>query len=629
MKICYLANDFDAPGCYRCLFPGRRLADRGHTVTQPPYEETVTEEGRYHVRYEVNLAPATPEADIWVLQQRKERMWPQEGIRLLRQQGIAVAADVDDYYENLPVYNPSAVGSHPYRRGDQVISKRERDFAVKNPEAYVRRLGITGEPAKDLIRVLRKGKFPKNPFNRDYMHEGFKQVDAMSVSTPFLKKAYSKLNPNITVIRNYLEWDMWADITPAYLQKRERKRVGYMGAFKYRQGDLDVIREVIPLFLREHPEVDFVANSVGVHDYLKVPKEQRITYPERPFRPRAEVVNKYGQKVEETHFALHEITNVMDVGLVPLALNDLNQAKSHLKGMEYNACGIPFIASPTGSYKDYWVDEGRNGLLAYSKYDWYDLMGLLLKYDDLRQEMGVFGRKKAEMNSLQENIGEWESFYLGLLGDDFHTLARRAQKQGAIQKVGELAPLLSFLARRKPRVVVEIGSARGGTFWAWCQVASDDATIVSIDLPGGDFGGSELDKVARGEPDKYGHRNTDRMRSYAREQQKAAFIRGNSQSPETRRKLQTILRGQPIDFLMIDGDHAYEGVRRDYELYRDLVRDGGAIAFHDILPHGSQNASEVDKLWEEVKFDYESIEFCTPDEDWGWGRWGGIGVLLK
>jgi predicted O-methyltransferase YrrM len=36
-----------------------------------------------------------------------------------------------------------------------------------------------------------------------------------------------------------------------------------------------------------------------------------------------------------------------------------------------------------------------------------------------------------------------------------------------------------------------------------------------------------------------------------------------------------------LDLLFIDGDHSYEGVKRDYELYVSKVKPGGLILFHD------------------------------------------------
>ena len=36
-----------------------------------------------------------------------------------------------------------------------------------------------------------------------------------------------------------------------------------------------------------------------------------------------------------------------------------------------------------------------------------------------------------------------------------------------------------------------------------------------------------------------------------------------------------------IDFLFIDGDHSYEGVKKDFELYSSIVNDNGIIVIHD------------------------------------------------
>lgn len=39
----------------------------------------------------------------------------------------------------------------------------------------------------------------------------------------------------------------------------------------------------------------------------------------------------------------------------------------------------------------------------------------------------------------------------------------------------------------------------------------------------------------------------------------------------------------PIDLLLIDGEHSYEGTRDDFENWSPLVADGGTILFHDAL----------------------------------------------
>lgn len=593
MNICYLASDFDAPGFYRSLSPGRQLAKRGHRVTMPPYTENDMPDGRLGIEYKIDLHPPNPMSDIWVLQQRKERMWPQGGIMALRNHGIVTVAECDDNYLEVPHYNPAFYGTHPYRTKDGRIRNRAERRAIQK---------ATG------IKLSRES----NAHNREHLHKGFEMVDAITVSTPYLKEVYSRYNPNIQVIRNYLDWEMWEDVPLQYEVERERVRIGYMGVFGFRRGDLDIIKPVIRPFLLKHPNVDFVASSEEVQDYLDIPKDRRITTGQVDFRS----------------MRLPEITAVMDVGLVPLVMNGLNQGKSHLKGMEYNACGIPFVASPTESYKEYWCEEGRNGFLAGSAEDWLGRLHLLVSDEQLRREMGSYGRSLASRSTIQEHVGEWESFYLGLLGGEEETLARQTLLRGAIQKTGELAGLLKILKGRRLKTIVEIGSARGGTFWAWCQIADDDAFLVSIDLPGADFSAPETQNKTPEQMEQYSKVVDGKMMSYLREDQKAVLIRGDSHSPLVVSELEKALNGREIDFLFIDGDHSYNGCKSDYDLYSPFVADGGVIAFHDIIGRPQQKECRVPEVWSELRAKNRCVELYD-DNSWGYGRWAGIGVLYK
>ena len=69
-------------------------------------------------------------------------------------------------------------------------------------------------------------------------------------------------------------------------------------------------------------------------------------------------------------------------------------------------------------------------------------------------------------------------------------------------------------------------------------------------------------------------------------------------------KIKAILRDNKVDFLFIDDDHSYEGIKKDFEMYSPLVRKGGIIAFHDIVPSGYPT---VYKFWNEVKYEYLEI----------------------
>jgi hypothetical protein len=42
-----------------------------------------------------------------------------------------------------------------------------------------------------------------------------------------------------------------------------------------------------------------------------------------------------------------------------------------------------------------------------------------------------------------------------------------------------------------------------------------------------------------------------------------------------------VLQDIKIDFLFIDGDHSYDGVKKDFDLYSKLLSDSGVIVLHD------------------------------------------------
>jgi predicted O-methyltransferase YrrM len=180
-----------------------------------------------------------------------------------------------------------------------------------------------------------------------------------------------------------------------------------------------------------------------------------------------------------------------------------------------------------------------------------------------------------------------------------------------IQVKYEIAKLLEIVVELRPKVVLEIGTARGGTLFLFTRAADPDAKIISIDLPGGPFGGG------------YPKWRTALYRSFAKGGQEIYLLRKSSHDPRTLYEVKRILGRERVDFLFIDGDHTYEGVKRDFEMYSPLVREGGIVAFHDICPHPPETKCEVNRFWNEIKQRYKFAEIV---EDWD-QKWAGIGVL--
>jgi cephalosporin hydroxylase len=174
----------------------------------------------------------------------------------------------------------------------------------------------------------------------------------------------------------------------------------------------------------------------------------------------------------------------------------------------------------------------------------------------------------------------------------------------------ELFELLKILDEKKPKYILEIGTAYGGTLFLFTRVTSDNAVIISIDLPSGSFGGG------------YSKARIPLYIEFALNNQQIHLIRKDSHKEETLEEIKDILNGNELDFLFIDGDHTYEGVKRDFKLYSPMVKRNGTIALHDIVGSNIKGC-EVSKFWEEIKSKHDNIEIA---EDWK-QNWAGIGVI--
>lgn len=370
MRICLLPSDTWGVGSYRVLFPGRELEKRGHEVVShldrtqlarwDPAGGNIPLVNVYDFDRETARPSRLFDADSYVFQRRMERISP-AAIRQLRRCGKHVVGELDDNYDDLPVSSP----------GWKVLRKHPDKLSV------------------------------------DWLNEGLRFCNLVTVSTPALQEHYSRYNGNVQVLPNFLDWDMWRDVTPQYEVERPKVRVGWMGWLRWRGDDLERLRSWIGPWLQQHPNVEFVsvgelggnrksrreAGHVSVHDYLRIPRAQRVTVRGAPFQ------------------RLPEITATIDIGLVPLEPSEFNECKSYLKGLEYAACGIPCVASPSQQYREF-VREGVDGFLAANPGDWVGRLDELVGDDDLRRQMGRAALEKARSLTIGRHWRLWEQAWM-------------------------------------------------------------------------------------------------------------------------------------------------------------------------------------------------------------------------
>ncbi|MCB2214906.1 class I SAM-dependent methyltransferase [Desulfofustis glycolicus] len=173
-----------------------------------------------------------------------------------------------------------------------------------------------------------------------------------------------------------------------------------------------------------------------------------------------------------------------------------------------------------------------------------------------------------------------------------------------LQLPSEITRLAEAVAAIKPRIILEIGTASGGTALIWAALASE--RVISCDLI--DMS-RQRPLFSRFPPPGSSCR--------------VILLSGNSHDPSFRERVAGELAGYQVDFLFIDGDHTEAGVTADYEDYRGFVRPGGLIAFHDILENQPLPTNQVYHLWKRLKQRAPTEEFVTEGNQSGFG----IGLL--
>ena len=97
------------------------------------------------------------------------------------------------------------------------------------------------------------------------------------------------------------------------------------------------------------------------------------------------------------------------VGIMPLTDDDFSRGKSAYKLLQYQACGLPLLASPVGENKRV-VLPGINGFLADSAEQWLQAFSTLEQDKKLYEQYSAGAKKQAYEYSLQKYIAIYKDF---------------------------------------------------------------------------------------------------------------------------------------------------------------------------------------------------------------------------
>ena len=202
--------------------------------------------------------------------------------------------------------------------------------------------------------------------NRNHYRKILARSSGIIVSTPYLAERLGDLN-RCEVVPNAVEMTAFEAVRGHHLDRLdagEPPTIGWVGATPFRSGDLETLKGIMGPFLDRHDLAFHHSGHVpgrNVHAPVSLgldPSHEITVLPMAPIRDYPAL------------FA------PIDVGLVPLRDAPFNRAKSWIKGLEYAAAAVPFVAQDLPAYQALRA-EGI-GLTARRPKDWPKRLGALL-----------------------------------------------------------------------------------------------------------------------------------------------------------------------------------------------------------------------------------------------------------
>jgi len=206
--------------------------------------------------------------------------------------------------------------------------------------------------------------------NREHYRDVIMQADRVTVSTEFLRERYAQMRDNVVLVRNTID----VSVTQKRPVMNRKPVIGWVGGIPWRGGDLETLQSWLPDFLEKH---DLMFHHSGHMPDHRTFAELSGVNPERVTTSSMQPMNQYYLRS----------FNDYDIGIVPLNDIPFNHAKSNLKGLEYAASGIPFVAQGLPEYRNLY--ESGVGRIADTPEQWVSHLEDLLDYKTRKREAAI------------------------------------------------------------------------------------------------------------------------------------------------------------------------------------------------------------------------------------------------
>lgn len=380
MKILAIERDNTACNFYRILTPLHKLDEQGHA------EVTFVREAQLADPSAVNLALLS---DVIVFHRPATETWF-NFIKTCRKHGKLIVSDYDD-----DPFNTSPLNPYYSQVGVEEVMWEWPD----GTREWLWSEDMVSPTGNKIFNIER------NINHRDMFRLNFKKSDLVSCTTDLLRQEFLKVNKNVAVLPNCIDFDFWPK-APEMVKKEVR--IGWQGGSSHYE-DLYLIKDIIIDTLKKHPNAKFIYfGDMRFQGLFKDAPQNQIEW--HPW---------VGHATYPYKLALMNL----DIGLCPLVDNQFNRNKSAIKWMEYSVMGIATIASNIPPYAPV-MENGRDGLLVSDEPgQWKDALSELIGNPEKRKALAKNAYDKVyEHHNIETKARLWAEAYQNIMKGDLQTV---------------------------------------------------------------------------------------------------------------------------------------------------------------------------------------------------------------
>jgi len=279
----------------------------------------------------------------------------------------------------------------------------QRLFATPENLPFIENVRKTGKPLVYELDDLLIDLPPSNPNYtfamrcRPALVESISKAAAVTVSTEELRAELLSTNPNIYVLPNLLNEDIWKRPCP---RGDGRVVVGFTGTATHHE-DAELIEEVCTRIAERYGNrVAFTFMGCATEKMKRLPHCSLIDF--------ITDYESFAQALQNTP---------MDIALVPLQNHPFNRSKSNIKWLEYSSCGVVGIYSDLPPYNSCIQNEETGLLVDGSSQSWFRALERLINDTALRSSISLRARQRvlSEYTLNSSRLQLYEEAYQNIL----------------------------------------------------------------------------------------------------------------------------------------------------------------------------------------------------------------------